>query len=175
MPDETNEPKSDALAGIRVIDFTAAMAGPYCTRYLADLGADVIKIEEPTRGDLFRVFRDDLYGPHFRAHNRGKRSLALNLHSPASRDIVDRMVSEADVLIENYRPGMAEALGIGAERAKNTNDPRCAVFEEHDVEHHNSRRGAGARRTHAHHPHRLRRRDARPDERHHVVGDLRVD
>src|SRR5258706_2229883 len=101
------------LDGVRVLEFASYIAGPYASMLLADLGAEVIKVEEPGQGDPFRIFRGDLYGPHFQAHNRGKRSLALNLRHAAAREIVDGLVRDADVLIENYRPGVAEALGIG--------------------------------------------------------------
>jgi crotonobetainyl-CoA:carnitine CoA-transferase CaiB-like acyl-CoA transferase len=117
------------LDGVRVLEFASYITGPYAAMLLADLGADVIKVEEPGQGDPFRIFRGDLYGPHFQAHNRGKQSLALNLRHAAAREIVDRLVSEADVLIENYRPGVAEALGIGAARVRAMN-PRlvyCSI------------------------------------------------
>jgi crotonobetainyl-CoA:carnitine CoA-transferase CaiB-like acyl-CoA transferase len=121
--------RTSILDGVRVLEFASYITGPYAAMLLADLGAGVIKIEEPSQGDPFRIFRGDLYGPHFQAHNRGKRSLALNLRHADARDIVDRLVREADVLIENYRPGVAEALGIGAGRVRTMN-PRliyCSI------------------------------------------------
>jgi len=101
------------LAGIRVIDFTEYIAGPYCTMMLADMGADVIKVERP-EGDLWRhtapVAPYEARG--FLGVNRGKRSIALDLEKPEAREIVQRLIAEADIVAVNYRPGVAERLGI---------------------------------------------------------------
>jgi CoA:oxalate CoA-transferase len=110
----TSQPKSDALAGIRVLDFTAAMAGPYCTRYLADLGADVIKIE-PFAGDFIRnrgPLRDGQSTP-FGHFNAGKRSIALDLKHREAADIARELAKLSDVVVENFRPGVMQRLGFG--------------------------------------------------------------
>jgi formyl-CoA transferase len=102
-----------ALEGLRVLDVTQFMAGPYCSTILADLGADVIKIEPPS-GDATRqmVGASGSESPSFNAVNRGKRSLVLNLKSPDSRELFKRLVRSSDILIENYRPGVMQAFGL---------------------------------------------------------------
>jgi crotonobetainyl-CoA:carnitine CoA-transferase CaiB-like acyl-CoA transferase len=105
-----------ALDGLRVLDVTQVMAGPYCAMVLADLGADVIKVEPPA-GDSTRVMpgatgRDS---PSFNAVNRGKRGIVLNLKTPAGRDVLLRLARATDILIENYRPGVMATLGAGYE------------------------------------------------------------
>jgi crotonobetainyl-CoA:carnitine CoA-transferase CaiB-like acyl-CoA transferase len=105
-----------ALDGLRVLDVTQVMAGPYCAMVLADLGADVIKVEPPA-GDSTRVMpgavgRDT---PSFNAVNRGKRGIVVNLKAPAGRDVLIRLARATDILIENYRPGVMAALGVGYE------------------------------------------------------------
>jgi crotonobetainyl-CoA:carnitine CoA-transferase CaiB-like acyl-CoA transferase len=106
--------KTTALDGLRVLDVTQVMAGPFCAMVLADLGADVIKIEPPG-GDSTRqmpgAVGDDT--PAFNAVNRGKRSVVVNLKTAAGRDIVTRLAGTTDILIENYRPGVMDALGLG--------------------------------------------------------------
>ncbi|MBK5332811.1 MAG: CoA transferase, partial [Ilumatobacteraceae bacterium] len=105
------------LNGLRVIDLSTLLAGPNCGRYLADFGADVIKIERPDGGDSLRrlAWRDprDGEGLWWKLVNRNKRTIALDLKSPADLDLLLRLVSEADVLIENFRPGTLERLGLG--------------------------------------------------------------
>jgi crotonobetainyl-CoA:carnitine CoA-transferase CaiB-like acyl-CoA transferase len=104
------------LHGIKVIDLTRVMTGPYCTMMLGDLGADVIKIEQPGKGDDTR-----LWGPpfvqgeasYFLTVNRNKRSLALDLKSEGGREVLWRLVEEADVLVENFSPGTIDRLGFG--------------------------------------------------------------
>ena len=106
-------PTTGPLAGIRVLDFTSMMAGPYATRYLADLGADVIKIEAP-EGDYIRQrepLRDGC-SAYFGHLNAGKRSLCLDLKDPASVAAVKAMVAQADVVVENFRPGAMARLGL---------------------------------------------------------------
>jgi formyl-CoA transferase len=102
-----------ALDGIRVIDVTQVMAGPFCAMMLADLGADVVKIEPPA-GDSTRTMPGAVGSdsPSFNAVNRGKRSIVVNLKAPDGRDVVARLARSADVLIENYRPGVMETLGL---------------------------------------------------------------
>ena len=107
------------LEGVRVLDVSQVMAGPYCSMLLGDLGADVIKIEPPgtgdqTRGSMgFKMKGSDSMG--FLNMNRNKRSIALNLKSAAGREIFHRLVKSADILVENYRPGVMRKLGCGYE------------------------------------------------------------
>jgi crotonobetainyl-CoA:carnitine CoA-transferase CaiB-like acyl-CoA transferase len=106
------------LAGIRVIDFTRVLAGPYATMLLAELGADVIKIEMPEIGDETRAWGPpfiDQTSAYFHAVNRGKRSVALDLTTDEGRATVDRLLETADVVVENFRPGVTERLGIEAD------------------------------------------------------------
>jgi crotonobetainyl-CoA:carnitine CoA-transferase CaiB-like acyl-CoA transferase len=120
-----------ALEGIKVLELSRVLAGPWCGMMLADLGADVIKLEPPegddTRG-LGPPFRDGL-SAYFACCNRNKRSLAIDLLNPASRPLVEALVKQADVLIENYRTGTAEKLGVGYEQLRAIN-PRliyCSI------------------------------------------------
>lgn len=109
------------LDGIRVIDFTRLLAGPYATMTLAELGADVIKVEQPEIGDETRHWGPPfIHGAsaYFHAINRGKRSIALDLTRPDDQEIADRLIGTADVVVESFRPGVAERLGIGAERMR---------------------------------------------------------
>ena len=106
------------LSGIIIIDLSRILAGPYCTLLLAELGARVIKVEPPQQGDDARQ-----YGPfkngksaYFASVNRGKESIALDLKSPAGRDIFERLLDKADALVENFRPGTMEKLGYGWEK-----------------------------------------------------------
>src|SRR5262249_55412498 len=95
---------------------------------LADLGAEVVKVEPPG-GDPFRNFRGERYSPNFVAYNRGKRSIALDLRSDAGRAVLLKLIARADILLENYRPGIMERLGLGDEVLKATN-PRlihCSI------------------------------------------------
>src|SRR5947208_7033761 len=103
-----------ALAGVRVLDVTQVMAGPFCAMLLADLGADVIKIEPPSGDSTRRMPRAvGADSPSFNAVNRGKRSVVVDLKSPGGRDVFHRLARSTDILIENYRPGVMEALGFG--------------------------------------------------------------
>ncbi len=104
-----------ALDGLKVIDLTRVLAGPFCTMLLGDMGADVVKIEEPERGDDTRDWAPfiDGWSSYFLGVNRNKRSLALNLKSPAGVEVFTRLVRGADVLVENLRPGTLERLGFG--------------------------------------------------------------
>jgi crotonobetainyl-CoA:carnitine CoA-transferase CaiB-like acyl-CoA transferase len=123
-----------ALEGIRVLDFTAAMAGPRCGMLLGDFGADVIKIEPP-EGDYARRWGVNRYGPDgqfsglFLALNRNKRSVVLDLKTQAGRDAVDALTATADVIIENYRPGTADRLGFGyaSVSARNPGIVYCSI------------------------------------------------
>jgi crotonobetainyl-CoA:carnitine CoA-transferase CaiB-like acyl-CoA transferase len=114
-----DNPKPDSclpLTGLRVLDVSQVMAGPFCSMLLGDMGADVIKIEPPDGGDQtrramgFKLKGDDSLG--FFNLNRNKRSLTLNLKSKAAREVFYRLTQTADILIENYRPGVTQRLGI---------------------------------------------------------------
>jgi crotonobetainyl-CoA:carnitine CoA-transferase CaiB-like acyl-CoA transferase len=113
---EAPEMTAPPLAGIKILDFTRHMAGPYATVFLADYGADVIKIESLPDGDASRTTGERVSGrvsATYLMWNRGKRSMALNLRKPEAQKIIQRLVETADVVIENYKPGMAEKIGIG--------------------------------------------------------------
>ena len=103
------------LAGVRVLDFTRFLAGPFCTMQLADLGADVIKVERPDRPREFSAAdgRDSYF---FLSSNRGKRSLGLNYREPAGRDLLLRLLPRIDILVENFRPGVMAEMGLAPER-----------------------------------------------------------
>src|SRR4051812_46834186 len=102
------------LSGVRILDFTRVLAGPYCTALLADIGADVIKVEPPT-GDDYRHIGPFIDGESalFLAVNRGKRSIVLDLASSQDLDIALGLARDCDVVVENFRPGVADKLGIG--------------------------------------------------------------
>ena len=111
-------PSSEApLAGVRVLDFGRVLAAPYGTMHLADLGADVVKVERPGRGDDTRHYGPpdlDAVSTYFLSVNRGKRSIALDLKDPGHRDLARRLALAADVVVENYRPGVMARLGLDA-------------------------------------------------------------
>ena len=120
---------SGPLAGVRVLEAGSFIAGPYAAMLLGQLGADVVKIEPPGAGDPARAWGDGGTSPWFAAHNAAKRSLTLDLRAPGAWEVVGRLVRAADVLVENFRPGVAERLGIGYERLRAVN-PRlvyCAI------------------------------------------------
>src|SRR5881275_1299772 len=102
-----------ALAGLRVVDLTQVMAGPFCAMLLADFGADVIKIEPPD-GDSTRTMPGAIGtdSPSFNAVNRGKRSVVLDLKTAAGRQALARLARSVDVLVENYRPGVLAKFGL---------------------------------------------------------------
>jgi crotonobetainyl-CoA:carnitine CoA-transferase CaiB-like acyl-CoA transferase len=110
---------SQALSGIRVLDLSNVLAGPFCAYQLALLGAEVIKVEAPKTGDLARQLGADPalnarhMGASFLAQNSGKKSITLNLKSDSGKDVLRRLVRTADVLVENFRPGVMERLGVG--------------------------------------------------------------
>ena len=112
------------LAGVRVLDFTRILSGPYATMLLADLGADVIKVERPGSGDDTRGWGPPFTGDmstYFAAVNRGKRSVALDLQSERGQALAAGLAADADVLVENFRPGVSERLGLGYERLRAAN------------------------------------------------------
>ena len=114
--------KKGPLDGVTVLDFSRVLAGPYCTMVLADLGARVIKIEKIGTGDDTRAFGPfmEQESAYFMCFNRGKESIALDLKSPRDRDLLERLFEEADVVVENFRPGVMDRLGYGAERLART-------------------------------------------------------
>ncbi len=121
-----------ALSGIRVLDLTRILAGPFATQILADHGADVWKIERPGKGDDTRAFGPPFLGgqsTYFMSINRGKRSVAVDLKHPEGLAVVLRLADEADVVIENFRPGAAAKLGLGADalRARNPRLVYCSM------------------------------------------------
>jgi crotonobetainyl-CoA:carnitine CoA-transferase CaiB-like acyl-CoA transferase len=118
----------DVLKGVRVVEQGTFITGPCAGMMLADLGADVIKVESP-EGDPYRSYQGGHYSPHFQAYNRNKRSLALDLKQSGDRDVFETLIREADVFIQNFRPGTAERLGAGATRLHDIN-PRlvyCSI------------------------------------------------
>lgn len=111
------------LEGIRVLDLTRVLAGPYCTMILSDLGAEVVKVEQPGKGDdsrHFGPFKND-ESLYFVSINREKKSISLNLKTDKGKDLFRKLVPEFDVLVENFRPGVMEKLGLGFEGLKKIN------------------------------------------------------
>lgn len=120
------------LEGIRVVDVSRVLTGPYCSMMLADLGAEVLKIEMPGRGDDTRAWGPPFLGgesAYFLSVNRNKRSVTVNLKSPQGRKIVLDLAARADVFLENFSPGVAERLGLGydAVRAVNPSIVYCSI------------------------------------------------
>src|SRR5687767_10594394 len=126
---------SQALSGIRVLDLSNVLAGPLCAYELALLGAEVIKVEVPNSGDLARQLGADPalnarhMGASFLAQNSGKKSITVNLKSDAGKEVLRRLVRSADVLVENFRPGVMERLGLGYRdlREFNSSLVYCAI------------------------------------------------
>lgn len=122
----TQETRSGALHGLKVIDLTRVLGGPFCTQWLGDLGADVVKIEPP-QGDETRTwgppFKDDA-SSYFLGVNRSKRGISLDLSKPQGREVLLRLLAEADVLIENFRTGTLEKWGLGYDEVLKERFPR---------------------------------------------------
>jgi formyl-CoA transferase len=125
----------EPLAGIRVLDLTNVLAGPFCCHQLAHMGAEVIKVERPASGDLARqlgadpTLNDRLMGASFLAQNAGKRSVTLDLKSAGGRDVFVQLAATADVLVENFRPGVMDRMDLGYQQLSAVN-PRliyCAI------------------------------------------------
>ncbi len=112
---------SGALAGIKVIEAASYVTGPFAGQLLADMGAEVVKIEEPKRGDPFRGWGERNYAATFCSLNRNKKSITLDLRADAARDIALRLLSDADVLIQNFRPGVMAKRGLGYDDVKKIN------------------------------------------------------
>jgi crotonobetainyl-CoA:carnitine CoA-transferase CaiB-like acyl-CoA transferase len=116
------------LEGVRVLEHGTFITGPAASMLLADLGADVVKVEQPA-GDPFRAFRGGLYSPHYQTYNRNKKSVTLDTRQETDLALFDKLVAEADVYIQNFRPGVAEKIGAGEARLRELN-PRliyCAI------------------------------------------------
>jgi crotonobetainyl-CoA:carnitine CoA-transferase CaiB-like acyl-CoA transferase len=116
------------LSGVRVVEHGTFITGPAAAMLLADLGAEVVKVEQPA-GDPFRAFRGGLYSPHYQTYNRNKKSVTLDTREKADLALFDRLVGQADVYIQNFRPGVAEKIGAGEARLRVLN-PRliyCAI------------------------------------------------
>jgi len=124
-PSPLSDRPSGPLAGVRVLDLSRILAGPFATMILADLGADVVKVERPEDGDETRrwgpPFAPSGDAAYFYACNRGRRSVALDLRDPAGRDVVLDLVAEADVLVENFLPGSMERLGLDEQTLQSRN------------------------------------------------------
>ena len=114
---------AQALDGIRILDLSNYIAGPFAAMLLADMGAAVVKIENTAGGDPFRKWAQEprMYSPLFRSYNRNKRSMTLNLRDPEGKEIFLKMAGEADVVVENYRPGVMDRLELGYERLNDLN------------------------------------------------------
>jgi crotonobetainyl-CoA:carnitine CoA-transferase CaiB-like acyl-CoA transferase len=119
------------LLGLRVVDFTRVLAGPLCTMLLGDMGAEVIKIEDPRGGDDTRAWAPfvDGWSTYFLSVNRNKKSVAIDLKSDDGRRLLEQLVDTADVLVENFRPGTLDRLGFGVEqvRARNPRVIYCSI------------------------------------------------
>ena len=113
-----------ALSNVTVLDLTRVLAGPYCTMMLADYGANVIKIEMPGKGDDTRAMgpKKNDYSMYYAYVNRGKKGITLNLKSEEGKKLFLEMVKKADVVVENYRPGVMDKLGVGYDVLKEVND-----------------------------------------------------
>jgi len=114
-----------ALDGVKVLDFTVFQQGPQATLIMADMGADVIKVEPPMFGDLGRVLAmvgETRFSAYHLAHNRGKRSITLNLKTEEAREVVRKLIPQMDVLVHNFRPGAMERLGLGYDDTRALNE-----------------------------------------------------
>jgi formyl-CoA transferase/CoA:oxalate CoA-transferase len=111
------------LKGIRVLDMTRVLAGPFCSMTMSDLGAEVIKVEMPERGDDTRAYPPFIKGvsSYFMSVNRGKKSITLNLKNPEAREAFLRIAKKCDVVLENFRPGVTSRLGVDYESIKKVN------------------------------------------------------
>lgn len=128
FPETLADPRRP-LAGIRVLDLSRALAGPLCTTILADLGADVVKVESLPAGDMTRDWGplQDGHSLYFASVNRNKRSVALDLHTPPGRKALHRLAAHSHLVVENFRPGVMDALGLG-ERERERDYPGLAVL-----------------------------------------------
>lgn len=109
------------LQGVTVLEMGTFITGPAAGMLLADMGADVIKVEQPGTGDPFRSFKGELYSPHFQTYNRNKRSITIDPKNPDDLAVLDQLVATADVFIQNFRPGVAGRLNVDAQRLQAIN------------------------------------------------------
>ena len=112
------------LSGLRVLDFTTLLPGPYATQLLADMGAEVTRVESPTRPDLLKFVQPQIDGQSA-AHlaiNRNKKAIAIDLKSPEGIELVKKLVADADILIEGFRPGVMQRLGLGYDELASLNN-----------------------------------------------------
>src|SRR3954465_4583835 len=110
-----------ALEGIKVVELTTMITGPLAGQLLADLGASVVKIENREGGDPFRNYHGGNYSGHFLAYNRNKRSITLDIRAERGKEILWALLRQADVLIDNFRPGVLDRLGFSPDKLKATN------------------------------------------------------
>lgn len=109
------------LKDVTVLEMGTFITGPAAGMILADLGANVIKVEQPGTGDPFRSFKGGLYSPHFQTYNRNKKSITIDPKQPADLSVLDQLVGKADVFIQNFRPGVADRLNVDAARLQGIN------------------------------------------------------
>ena len=128
MPENKNSSRKGPLDGLRVIELGHFIAAPFCTRILADLGAEIIKVEPPGKGDPVRSWGEMIDGRSlwWSVHGRNKKSVTLNLKSPEGVDLLKQLIKTADGLIENFKPGQLERWGVGPEVIKELN-PACII------------------------------------------------
>src|ERR1700683_767459 len=156
------------LNGVRVLDLTGVVSGPFATMFLADQGADVLKIE-PIGGDITRRSRATIdkggeFSALFISSNRGKRSLSIDIKSDAGREVLTKLVAQADVLVQNFRPGTMERLGLGADELRRRH-PRLiyvSISGVGDSGPYGKKRGS---QPHADNPHNRVRQDDGSDDR----------
>lgn len=132
MHREGGIPTKQPLAGIKILDLSRALAGPYCTMMLADMGAEVIKVESPGTGDDSRGWGPPFIegeSAYFMSINRNKKSITLNMKHGKAKEVINKLIMQSDVVVENFRPGAMERLGLGYEKVKEMN-PRiiyCSI------------------------------------------------
>ena len=129
MPNaKADTPRESPLAGLKVLDLSRVLAGPFAGRMLCDLGADVVKIEPP-EGDITRLWGKVVGGipGYYHQQNAGKRDICLNLQAPGARELVLELVRQADILVENFRPDVMPRLGLGYDVLKAAN-PRLIML-----------------------------------------------
>ena len=113
-PEQTTGDRNGPLVGLRVLDLTEHMAGPFCTMILADMGAEIAKLERPGKGDSVRAWGDGSErNPYFRYINRNKKGITLDYKQPEGKALFLRLVETMDVLVENYRPTVMPRAGLG--------------------------------------------------------------
>ena len=125
------EENRNMLTGVKVIDLSRNLAAPFCTMMLADMGAEVIKVEAPGKGDDARGYGPIINGKsgYFISVNRGKKSIELNLKDPGDKAKLAKLLAEADVMVDNFRPGVLDRLGITEEWVKEINP--TLIFCQH--------------------------------------------